>query len=321
MEKNDDLFEYPCVDPAVVEVNFFKSEYYKRHFEEYGDKDDINFVLNKFNEFSEFYKNYFNKVLSKSRQILINYEGVINKRLIHDYYNIVDEYDDNFFKSWIDRAYKITLKYKLSVFDLVCPKNFVNVIEQILSNSFKPKLEVIFEPEEAHVGYVIGYDENKKKILMIIDVSNDIQDSELLMSNAARALVLLKRRIGLKTSEADRNLLIQASKSDNDENYRINGRYGRAVGILIWDFRRLQGVDVEYAIKFLRNKKLIYRNKEICTEICDVCVEKKECERFFKDCYRFACMSILKLKIVATSEKGKSKKKFLSQIKFKRYDD
>ena len=44
MNKNDDLFEFPCVDPAVAETNFFISEYCKRHFEEYADKKDVDFT-------------------------------------------------------------------------------------------------------------------------------------------------------------------------------------------------------------------------------------------------------------------------------------
>lgn len=47
---------------------------------------------------------------------------------------------------------------------------------------------------------------------MFVNVTEEVQDSELLASNAAIALVLLKRKIGLQTSNEDRNILIRSSK-------------------------------------------------------------------------------------------------------------
>lgn len=57
-------------------------------------------------------------------KFLINYEHKINNRLIYDFYSIVEDKDIKFFDSWIEKAYKLTKKYKISVFDLLCPKNF-----------------------------------------------------------------------------------------------------------------------------------------------------------------------------------------------------
>lgn len=321
MKEDYDLFEFPCVDPAVVEVNFFKSEFYKRHFEEFGDNKDVNYVLNKFEEYLKFYDGDYKKALSKSRQIIINYGQRKNKKNVYDFYNIIEEFDVKFFESWIDKAYKLSLKYRLSVFDLVCPNDFQIIVKSILLNSFKPEVEVLFDNQidGVDVGYVFNYDKQLKKISMVIDVSDDIQDSELLVSNAARALVLLKRNIGLAVSDADRNLLIQASKEDIDKNYRTNGRYARAIGVAIWDLKKEKKFNLDESIKYLRKNELIYRKGMLCAENCGICVEINECKRLFRDYYRNVCESISKSQIIPTSESGKSIKKLKSKFQFKRY--
>lgn len=321
MKKNDDLFEFPCVDPAVAEANFFISEYCKRHFEEYADKKDVDFVFDKFNEYISINDNDYKTALSKSRQVLINYEHKTNKKMEYDFYNIVNDRDMKFFEPWIERAYNITQKYKISVFDLVCPINFYHVLESIVQNKFNPVVEIIFSKNVYDVGYEFRYDDILKKIAMFIDASDDIQDSELLISNATRALILFKRKIGLKTSDLDRNILIQASKNDKDKNFRANGKYTRAAGMLIWDLRILHGVKLEEAIRKLREKNLIYIHGIQCTELCVQCEGKKECEQKFRSYYANACRAILESKIIPISNSEKIKKKFASRLHFTRYDD
>ena len=321
MKKNDDLFEFPCVDPDVAEANFFISEYCKRHFEEYADKKDVDFILDKFNEYVSINDNDYKKALSKSRQVLINYEQKINNKIIYDFYNIVEDKDEAFFNSWIKRAYKLTLKYKISVFDLVCPRNFYQVLSYIVQDKFHPDVEIIFCKNVSNVGYEFKYDEQINKIAMIIDVSDNIQDSEFLASNAAGALILHKRRLGLKTSDSDRNILIQASKNDINKNFRANGIYNRSAGILIWDLKRLYGCKFEEAILKMREKNLIYREGIQCIESCSYCVDKVACVRYYRDSYANACKAILNSNIYSTSKPAKIRKKFASKIQFVRYDD
>lgn len=321
MKKNDDLFEFPCVDPDVAEANFFISEYCKRHFEEYADKKDVDFVLDKFKQYVSINDNDYKKALSKSRQILINYEHKINNRLIYDFYSIVEDKDIKFFDSWIEKAYKLTKKYKISVFDLLCPKNFFHVLKSVIENTFVPEVEIIFCNNVSDVGYEFKYDDKLKKIAMFVNVTEEVQDSELLASNAAIALVLLKRKIGLQTSNEDRNILIRSSKNDKNTNLRANGKYARAAGILIWDLRRLHGVSIEGAIIKLREKNLIYRRDVQCTELCKNCAQIKDCAKEFRRHYANACEAILESKIIPISNKEKTKKKFGSRPQFTRYDD
>jgi hypothetical protein len=124
MNKNDDLFEFPCVDPAVAEANFFISEYCKRHFEEYADKNDVDFILDKFNEYVSINDNDYKKALSKSRQILINYEHKINNRLIYDFYSIVEDKDIKFFDSWIEKLTNLQKNIKFRYLTYFVPKTF-----------------------------------------------------------------------------------------------------------------------------------------------------------------------------------------------------
>ncbi len=97
-------------------------------------------------------------------------------------------------------------------------------MKSVIENTFVPEVEIIFCNNVSDVGYEFKYDDKLKKIAMFVNVTEEVQDSELLASNAAIALVLLKRKIGLQTSNEDRNILIRSSKNDKNTNLRANGK-------------------------------------------------------------------------------------------------
>ncbi len=155
------------VPQRVNEENFILAEYVKRNFEQYADNNDVRWVIENWNypvinKDEELYK-----IQNIIRHFFIQSEKNKNNSLkTIEFFDFTDFFYRKKLKEWIDYAYGLSIKYGLSVSDILFPYDMECIIRMIVENktNFYPTIFFNHDIQENSRGCITNYNE-KSKIL------------------------------------------------------------------------------------------------------------------------------------------------------------
>lgn len=316
------------VDNRVSEENFLYSEYIKRYFEEYADENDRRWVIENW-KFPIISQNMeLCEIQNYVRQFLIQYDDKLNKCTTNDFYELKSIFDNKKLKSWAVTAHNISLKYGLSISDILFPFDMLDVLNKIVDDNFSFKETIFFDKQASEKirGFSTFYDQEKRVLVFTVDIGSEVLDIDKLLTDISVPMIVLRDSFGYSISQSEKDLLVKFSKTDISKNYRSspNLLYSRAIGLFSWDKIKLNSWTIDDVMIYLHENNLILKkNKKrlkynICKNECRNCNEKESCRRFFADCFRFAALSIKNKKIVPTSASGSVNNLSFSKNKFDR---
>ncbi len=151
---------------------------------------------------------------------------------------------------------------------------------------------------------------------------------ENIVTAISMTITIMRSKLGYVASDFEKIMMDKAATLDNSGNYRSSQilSYSRAVGLFIWDMKKINKWSIEDVMGYLHRKNLILKKNKnrlrynICNKKCKDCNNFESCRRFFADSYRFASLSIRDKKIIPTSADGSVKDLVFSDNTFARVE-
>lgn len=268
------------------------------------------------------------KIQDYIRQFLIQCDDKLNGHTTINFHELKLFFDYEKLKSWSNLAHNLTLKYGLSISDILFPFDMCDVLNKIVDDDFVFKESIFFDKKvsEKIRGFSTFYDQEKRSLVLTIDIGSEVLDVDKLLTDISVPMIVLRDSFGYSISQSEKDLLVKFSKTDISKNYRSspNFLYSRAIGLFSWDKIKLSGWTIDDVMIYLHENSLILKkNKKrlkynICKNECKICDEKESCRKFFADSFRVAALSIKSNIIVPTSASGSVKNLSFSNNKFDR---
>lgn len=315
----------------VNEENFILAEYVKRNFEQYADNNDVQWVIENWNypvinKDEELYK-----IQNIIRHFFIQSEKIKNNNLkTIEFFDFNDFFDRKKLEEWIENAYMFSVKYGLSVSDILFPYDMECIVKMIVENNtnFYPTIFFNNTIQENSRGCVSNYDDKTKMLSFHINLNDDLLDVENIVTAISMSMTLLRCQLGYSVSNFEKNMMNKAATLDNSGNYRSSQilAYSRSVGLFAWDMKKIKKWSIEDIMTYLHNNNLILKKDKnrlkynICKKVCKECNELESCKKFFAESYRFASLSIRDNRIVPTSAQGSVKNLVFSNKTFDRVE-
>lgn len=278
------------VDDSVVEELFILSEYIKRNFEENGNKEEIDWVVSNYKSIFLYEDSSLNETMFHVRQMLIQYENSINKFEDIDFFDYNDYINKDIYEEWIHNAYNLTLKYRLSIGDLVNPYDFLDIIERIVGKKFKIfSAAVIFDEfsdlNESWLKFVLDF--NTKTLCILVDIDSDSLSIKEFSNKSILNICAAKQKFKLSMKSDEIEMVSKMTRQDRSRKYRSTqmSLYNRSLGIYIWDRIKKENCSLSSIRDFLKKNNLFMKDGKLCEDKCAYCGKSDECLRILNSYY------------------------------------
>lgn len=308
-QKNDAIHEHVKIG------NFFRSEYIKRHVEEYDTPsleliEKIRTELCSCGYSHEDFFIGFSYVLEEYQSYKNNIKHEKCKELLNllNYYTPFLDFKNSPYTKHFEDLYNISIKYNIRATKLLYPTDMNTVLQEINNEKFSPIIEYPFIEKYNPTLQTITNDGEPYLVYKIND-DTDPKTPERIQLD----LTIARLNHGKELSGSEISNLRNLSANDAVSDFRTSSVMSRSLGLLMWDKnkrnRRPAGDYVD-----------LYREYKCKKPNCDThCEDEDKCQRELRDAYKVASKSIKSGRIEPTNIKGNANNPN-SKYNLKRYE-
>lgn len=291
-----------AITDRVIIGNFFRTEYIKRHIEEY-DTNAVDAVLKIRNKISVYgidsveFKLAFKLAAEKYASYKNNiptYDCPETQRIIECYKEFFD-YENTRFTHDLETLYEISKKYDIAATEILYPIDMSSIFGDLKENTFSPTISYPFTDCYAPL---VNVDLRHAQPSFHYDITKPIDSST--SSRISADIAITRLNLDQEMLPREMKILKAVSSQDAVQNFRTSSTTSRAIGIHIWDQNKKE---YKPAAEYIDIYKSVACNNKDC-DSCETDISK--CQKDLRDAYKIAYLCIKNCRIDPTDARGES---------------
>lgn len=295
-QKNDAI-------PNHVRIgNFFRTEYIKRHIEEYDTNAvdtvlEIRKIISTYGIGNDEFKVAFKLATEQYASYKNNtptYNCPSTQRIIECYKEFFD-YKNTRFTIALEALYEISKKYDIAATEILYPIDMTSIFENLKENNFSPMISYPFT--DCYVP-LASVDIRHAQPSFHYDITKPIDSAT--SSRISADIAITRLNLDQEMLPREMKILERISSQDAVHNFRTSSTTSRAIGIHIWDQNKNE---YKPAAEYID----IYKSVACNNKNCDSCgTDISKCQKDLRDAYKIAYLCIKNCRIDPTDTRGES---------------